>query len=550
MRSGPLDALIAIVGEAPGVDEEREGKPFVGLSGKELTRMLGDAGIAREACLIINICNERPPANDIEQFFYSKTEAKLLEEPLFQGRFPKPPIKNGIQEARKLLALSPRNVIIALGDTALWALTGLEGITKWRGSILSTLDGSKCVSTFHPASVLRTWAQRPIAVQDIRRAAREASFPEIQKPKYNFTLRPTLEQVTSTLLMLSGETITVDIETRDNQIACIGIAWNKTDAFCIPFMCVEGDGSYWSADDEYEIVTLLAQILTHARCIFHNAIFDCQYIAKQWGFMPNIAGDTMLMQHVAYPALLGGKIDSVTGKTSKKGSSNSLVFIASMYCNYYKHWKDDGRLWNPAIHPEDQYWEYNCEDCIRTFECWEVLSTILKRSALSDAYDFELSLFEPTFSMMFRGIFVDTKMRAALHKQLQDEIGSIQEWLDIAAGHPLNSDSPLQCQDFFYKDLKVQPVLNRKTNRPTLDDKALEIISKRTPLLSPLIERIQRIRTLRVIDSTFLQAPLSYDKRLRCAFNIAGPETYRYSSNETAFGEGTNLQNLPKPIEE
>jgi hypothetical protein len=43
-----------------------------------------------------------------------------------------------------------------------------------------------------------------------------------------------------------------------------------------------------------------------------------------------------------------------------------------------------------------------------------------------------------------------------------------------------------------------------------------------------------------------LEAKLSPDGRLRCSFNIAHPETHRWSSNSNGFGEGTNLQNIPK----
>jgi uracil-DNA glycosylase family 4 len=61
--SGPTDARVMIVGEAPGAEEERKGEPFVGASGHELTKMLHEAGIARSQCFITNVCRERPPGN-------------------------------------------------------------------------------------------------------------------------------------------------------------------------------------------------------------------------------------------------------------------------------------------------------------------------------------------------------------------------------------------------------------------------------------------------------------------------------------------------------
>ena len=54
------------------------------------------------------------------------------------------------------------------------------------------------------------------------------------------------------------------------------------------------------------------------------------------------------------------------------------------------------------------------------------------------------------------------------------------------------------------------------------------------------------MRSLGVFLSTFVNAPLDVDGRMRCSFNIAGTETYRFSSSKNAFGSGMNMQNIPK----
>src|SRR3990172_1822079 len=77
--SGPLDAQIMIVGEAPGADEEIAGIPFVGSSGTELTRMLHEAGIVRSECFLTNVCKYRPPENKIEFFFLDAKRTKPNE---------------------------------------------------------------------------------------------------------------------------------------------------------------------------------------------------------------------------------------------------------------------------------------------------------------------------------------------------------------------------------------------------------------------------------------------------------------------------------------
>jgi DNA polymerase I-like protein with 3'-5' exonuclease and polymerase domains len=97
----------------------------------------------------------------------------------------------------------------------------------------------------------------------------------------------------------------------------------------------------------------------------------------------------------------------------------------------------------------------------------------------------------------------------------------------------------------FYEDLKQPFINNRKSGNPTLDDDALTKIGTRQPLLRPVIDCIREMRTIGVIRSNVLLARLDYDGRMRCSFNIAGAETFRFSSSESAFNSGTNLQNIP-----
>jgi DNA polymerase I-like protein with 3'-5' exonuclease and polymerase domains len=86
----------------------------------------------------------------------------------------------------------------------------------------------------------------------------------------------------------------------------------------------------------------------------------------------------------------------------------------------------------------------------------------------------------------------------------------------------------------------------------TCDDEALQTIAKREPLLKPIVNAIADVRTLQVFISTFIQAQVDLDGRMRSSFNIAGsdsgksaPYTYRLSSSKNAFGGGCNFQNIP-----
>ena len=282
-------------------------------------------------------------------------------------------------------------------------------------------------------------------------------------------------------------------------------------------------------------------------------MYDVQVIARTLGFMPRLRDDTMAMQHVAFPGLMGGRIDPVSGAVAKTGSSLSLSFISSMYCEYYRYWKDDGKLWDPAVHTAEQRWQYNCTDCVRTFECAEALSQVLSDLKLTEQYLFEMRLFAPVFRMMFRGVCMDTAEMRRQRGSIATGMADARAWLDTAVGcdfNPKSNGAGGQMQALFYSDLKLPMHRDRKTGAPTLNDAALDTIARRNPLLRPLISHIQHYRTLDTIKGDVDPANLYTDARLRFALNVAFVETMRFSCNETAFGEGGNIQNIPRPPED
>lgn len=395
----------------------------------------------------------------------------------------------------------------------------------------------KCISTIHPSMILRQWDWRAIAVRDLKRAKDESAFPEIRVPKYSFTLRPSYQAVQTRLnqLLVAASRgllyLSVDIETRAGFIACIGIAWNKLEAICIPLMCLERSEGYWSEVEEEHITKTLQMLLTHSnvRVIGQNFSYDSQYFAHHWGYLPNLSDDTMVMQHCAFPGI-------------RKG----LDFISSMYCKYYRYWKDEGKNWDPKLVPEDSLWNYNCLDAVNTFECFEVLTGVLNHLNRREVYDFQMKELHPQVLLMtLRGCRINTKARSELSMALFDSISKIEQLFIDVLGQPLNPRSNKQMKDLFYGDFKQKEILNYKTGNATLNDEALHKLAQREPLLRPLVEAISDYRTLGVYQSTFVEMPLDPDGRVRTSFGIAGTETFRFSSGENAFGKGGNLQNIP-----
>lgn len=330
MGSGSPSATFMIVGEAWGETEERTGVPFSGVSGQELGRMLHDAGILTSDCYYTNLVNARPVHNDLETWIPVKKTGVTADMVPLRGRFVKPIVRLGYESLLREIELVKPKVIIPVGNSSMWALTGRTSITKWRGSMLE-FNGTRVVPTYHPAAILRMWEWRQIAVLDLKRARGEAISPS-PPPAYNFIIKPGFEKVLTTIEWLmgraeGGEKLTpcFDIETVAGHIRCFAIAWTTSDAICIPLMELGNASGYWTAEEEATILWRVYKLFTHPNVGIRgqNLLYDCQYVYKHWHFIPNIAQDTMLSHHTLWAGL-----------------PKSLAFQASMYAENYVFWKE------------------------------------------------------------------------------------------------------------------------------------------------------------------------------------------------------------------
>lgn len=155
---------IALVGEAPGAEEARQGRPFVGRSGKLLDDVLVQAGIDRAACLVANVFRLQPPGNKVGHFFASRARAKREGLALDErwGAFGTSD-RLLAQYAGELDALAEGlarfnpAVIVAVGRTPTWALTGENRIMAARGQRFACRLGGAApvIPTFHPSYILR-----------------------------------------------------------------------------------------------------------------------------------------------------------------------------------------------------------------------------------------------------------------------------------------------------------------------------------------------------------------------------------------------------------
>ena len=132
---GEAPADVMFVGEAPGFHEDKQGMPFVGVSGQLLTRLLAEVGIERSQVVIANVLKCRPPGN---------RDPLPAEVDTCKGWL------------RRQVHLVNPAVICTLGNFATrWALGPDVSITRVRGQRF-TVSGKTVVPTFHPSAALRS----------------------------------------------------------------------------------------------------------------------------------------------------------------------------------------------------------------------------------------------------------------------------------------------------------------------------------------------------------------------------------------------------------
>ena len=143
---GKPGARVMIIGEAPGRDEDREGRPFVGRAGQLLDRMLAAIDLSREhSVYITNVLPWRPPQNRDP-----KAEEIAMMVPFLERH----------------VALAKPDIVVLMGNFSCQAVLGKRGITRLRGHWTEAL-GHPALPMFHPAYLLRNPAAKREAWADL-----------------------------------------------------------------------------------------------------------------------------------------------------------------------------------------------------------------------------------------------------------------------------------------------------------------------------------------------------------------------------------------------
>lgn len=196
------------------------------------------------------------------------------------------------------------------------------------------------------------------------------------------------------------------------------------------------------------------------------------------------------------------------------------------------------------IDPMEREWTYNGLDCCITAEVLEALLPQLDNHT-AGTYDFSRDLQGPALEMRLRGVLVDQSRKAEVIDELFEKMDFVERNLEriVLEGVGMatfNWRSHANLNTLFYERLGI-PVIKRK-GRPSTDRSCRDKMLAYT-VARPIVEHINILADLGKKISV-LRTEIDPDGRIRTSYNIAGTNTFRFSSSLSEFGTGGNLQNV------
>lgn len=525
---GPSNAKIIVVGESPGLQEEREGKPFVGPSGRDMEIACSRAGIDFNECYITNAHKLRPTGRQDKHahfFLYAKGFAPTDDFSTY--------IVEMIQEILAVREAGGGNVVVALGNYALWALTGEWGITKWRGSILEShiIPGLKVIPSLHPAYFMRgKEAEKVLLVWDLRRAREESDDPSIVLPNPEYILDPTQDQISVAIdKILHHGTFTFDTEwyTADD-LACIGFTSDPSWAICMDAALPECRAAF------KELLSSDCQKYAH------NAMFDCIYLERGGYPVKMVADDstrliqdTMVGHFVCWPDL-------------RKG----LDLVASVYTRF-RYYKDDYKIWKEAGRVDETMLHvYNCNDVCATDTAREAIfdpDGELDWTGCRKTYELNMQTFHIMAKATLLGIRGDWEELATQIAYHTKRARLSNDLLAEILGRRINVRSSVQVAKLVFDDMGFGKKRKRSTAQPILMDLAAQETDEFKKTVLTLIVSIRRDEN--ALSKYVNETLFDFDGRLRSMWNMAGTEYGRKSASKDKWrGTGVSLQTMPEQV--
>lgn len=487
---GPVGAKFIILGEAPSREETLQGKPFVGASGRELDRLLKDAGIPRHECWITNVCKYEVPPN---------AERKRLPFHV-RARNHGIDMDQQLEELRTEINDIKPNSILALGGTSLWALSGKDKISKHRGSIMRGM-GHKFVPTYHPAHLLHSAAggeikgywNRQVMIFDFKRAWDESASPLLNLPPRTLQICKNSSELHYFLeTYRNNPKLSVDIEAGGHCLPiCIGLSFNKSHGMCVPLWNKDGISTI-PTSDLATIWLMLAKTLWEKNIVGQNFNYDRDKL-KRLGFaIQRIHSDTLLKAFAINPELPKG-----------------LAFLTSIYTRE-PYYKDEG-MYEGEL--RDLFLGCARDSCV-TLEIDEAMDADLDELGVRKFYEnFLMKLPDFYLEIENNGFCVNAEKRDALIEKYIEWDERLSYELFEIAGIEVNVNSHLQVHALLFDEWKLPRRMG------VGEEELTALLNLKSGVKYPphraWIEKCLEQRRVRKTISTYLMAIPDYDGKMR-----------------------------------
>jgi len=476
---GPQPAQLLIVGEAPGAEEQATLRPFVGGAGRVLSVQLRQAGIDRSAAYVTNAVKCRPVVM-VNKYGTPQPENR-------------PPTEDELRHCARYLAheldtVKP-NLVLALGNTPLYVLTGRTKISQQRGVPLAAprADGTiqKVFATIHPAAIMRDQEMWPVVIHDLVRAKAETASPTIHRVEVQLVTDADPLVAGANLLERARRTgvVNIDIETTGTSGGLAGALDPRTNIIVCAAAATGpdlGESYRWTPEAAGVFRALLAD--PHIEKEGQNSEqFDWEvFIAK--GYLVNgRTFDTMQAAHLLNSSL-----------------PKDLGFLMTLYTDMEYH-KNEARK---------NLYLYNAKDAVGARRIGIEQRQELRYYGLEELYyNIVQPVQRPLRQMTRVGWRKDTRRAAMYSLLLTRKSEEYTQKLIGVFGPALNLDSPQQLMSILYDKLglPVQYTKDQKTRqmRPTANKEALDNLAELTQ--DPIFQLIHRRRSLDKARETFIE---------------------------------------------
>jgi uracil-DNA glycosylase family 4 len=487
---GAISPKLMILGEAPAREETLAGKPFVGASGRELDRLLKDAGISRSETWITNVCKYEVPANvgGKKSSFYARAVAHGID------------MDKQLEELQVEINGVRPNVILALGGTALWALSGKTKISKFRGSILWGM-GCKFVPTYHPAHLLHSTSggeikgywNRQVMIFDMKRAHAESLSPAYELPSRTLQIAQNSSELYTFLeTYKNSNKLSVDIEAGGHCLPiCVGLAFNKYHGMTVPLWNQDKISNIPQADLA-NMWVMLARVLWEKDIVGQNFNYDRDKLRRLGFSIKRIYSDTMLKAFAINPELPKG-----------------LAFNTSIYTRE-PFYKDEG-MYEGSI--RDLLLGCARDACV-TYEINDAMDADLKELGMEKFYNnFLMTLPDFYAEIENNGFFVNEEKRIELIEKYVEWDERLGYEMFQIVGEDINPNSPPQVYSLLFDNWKLP-------RRPGTGEEELTALLnlkngvKHQPYRDWIEKCLERRKVKKAI-STYLLALPDYDGKMR-----------------------------------